>query len=220
MARPAGGYKIDDVRVPGVTTITGRFKDSGGLLHWAWEQGRDGKDFRETRDAAADAGTACHEMIECDWRGEPFDGATYKPEVLAKAEHAFLAYLEWKQQTKLTVLHAELTLLSKIHRFGGTLDAIMVNGKLRLGDYKTSNGVYADMLVQVAGGYSLLWRENYPDQPLDGMELIRFSKPKEPDDPISFSHHYWSAEIFPLCEREFLLFREAYDLDKRIGKLF
>lgn len=220
MGRPEGGYKTQDgQRVPGVTTITGRFKECGGLLHWAWQQGRDGKDFRETRDAAADAGTACHEMIECEWTGRPFDPQKYDESVLKKAEHAFLAYLEWKAQTKLTVLHSEMPLVSEQYRFGGTLDAIMINQRLRLGDYKTSNGVYADMLIQVAGGYALLWDEHFPDQPLDGMELIRFSKPQEPDDPISFSHHYWSAEIFPLAKRQFLLYREAYDADKRLAKL-
>ena len=35
---PIGGYKVDGVKVPGVTTILGRFKDSGGLLYWAFEQ--------------------------------------------------------------------------------------------------------------------------------------------------------------------------------------
>lgn len=218
MGRPSGGYTLDGKKIPGVTTITGRFKDSGGLIYWAWQQGKDGKDFRETRDKAADAGTIAHAMIEADWTDKPFDTTMLNPEAVLKAEHAYLAYVEWKQQTKLQIVHSELTLLSKVYQFGGTIDCVMVNGRLRLGDYKTSNGVYADMLIQVAGGYSLLWRENYPDQPLDGMELIRFSKPEKLDDPISFTHHYWSAELFPIAERQFLLFREAYDNDKRLKK--
>ena len=40
MAHPKGGYKLDGKRVPGTTTIIGRFKDSGGLLYWAFEQGK------------------------------------------------------------------------------------------------------------------------------------------------------------------------------------
>lgn len=218
MGRPTEGYKIDGKRIPGVTTITGRFKDSGGLIAWAWQQGRDGKDFRETRDTAATAGTAVHSMIECDWSGKPFDSTIYKPDVLEKAEHAYLAYLAWKEQTRLAIVHSELALISQKYEFGGTLDAIMVQGKLCLGDYKSSNGVYPDMLVQVAGGYAVLWDENYPDEPLDGMQLIRFSKPTEDDDPISFSQHYWSAELFPIAKRQFLLWRESYELDKRLKK--
>ncbi len=219
MGRPEGGYKIDGQRVPGVTTIAGRYKESGGLLAWAWQQGRDGKDFRESRDAAADAGTCCHTMIEADWHGKVLDRSTYKPEVLAKADHAFLAYLQWKEQTKLEIIKPELTLLSKKYLFGGTLDAILVQGKLCLGDWKTSGGIYSDMLIQVAGGYSLLYQENFPKEEINGVQIIRFAKPDHPDDPITFAHHYWSAEVIPLCQRQFILFREAYDYEKRIKKL-
>jgi hypothetical protein len=219
MGRPKAGYQLDGERVPGVTTISGRYKDPGGLLMWAWQQGRDGKDFRETRDAAADAGTCVHAMVESDWHQTAFDRSLYQPEALEKADHAYLGYIEWKLQTNLTIIKPELTLISRRHRFGGTLDAVMIGGKLSIGDYKSSNGVYADMLVQVAGGYSLLWAEHYPEQPLHGMQLIRFSKPKHPDDPISFHHHYWSAEIFPIAQPLFLHFREAYELEKRIKGL-
>jgi len=53
----------DGVRVPSVTTIIGRFKESGGLIHWAWALGMEGKDYRQVRDSAADAGSLAHSMI-------------------------------------------------------------------------------------------------------------------------------------------------------------
>lgn len=219
MGRPKDGYFIDGEKVPGVTTITGRYKDSGALIYWAWNQGKQGIDFRQTRDKAADAGTCAHAMIEADWHQTEFKRTDYEPSILEKADHAFLAYLEWKEQTNLKIIKPELTLLSKKHKFGGTLDAILVGKKLRLGDYKTSGGVYADMLIQVGGGYALLWEENYPDEKLDGIEILRFSKPNQPDDPISFHHHYYSAEILPILKQQFIRFREAYEADKRIKKL-
>ena len=219
MGRPKEGYFVDGKKVPGTTTVIGRFKESGALIYWAWEQGKDGKDFRETRDRAADSGTCCHDMIEADWHEKEFDRSIYKPETLEKADHAFLAYLEWKEQTKLKIIKPELTLVSKKYMFGGTLDAMMVGKKLRLGDWKTSNAIYSDMLIQVGGGYALLWKENFPDQPLDGIEIVRFSKPLEPNDPISFHHHFYSSEIITILKKQFLHFREAYDLDKRIKKL-
>lgn len=218
MGRPVGGYEIDGVKVPGVTTITGRFKDSGGLIYWAWDQGKQGKDFRETKDAAADAGKCLHDMVEADWHSKAIDRTKYKPEVLAKADHAYLAYLAWKESTRLEVIKPELTLLSRKYLFGGTLDAVMVQGTLNIGDWKSSNSIYPDMLVQVAGGYALLWEEAYPDEPLHGVQLIRFSKPEKPTDPINFSHHFWSAEIFPICKAQFLRFREAYDVDKDLKR--
>src|SRR5438445_10829915 len=112
MARPEGGYQIDGERVPGVTTILSRFKESGALIAWAWQQGRDGKDFRETRDKAADAGTLAHDLVEADIYGTTLDLSSYKPETITAAQGALNAYLEWKQQTKLEVAESELSLLS------------------------------------------------------------------------------------------------------------
>lgn len=219
MGRPTDGYRIDGERVPGVTTISGLIKPPGPLMHWAWECGMKGLDYRKVRDAAADSGTCVHAMIEEDWHGRAFDRSHYDPAILAKADHAFLAYLKWKEQTQLKVVKAELSLVSHKHRFGGTMDCLLVGGELSIGDYKSSNAVYEDMLIQVAGGYALLWEEHFPDEALTGMHLLRFSKPKEADDPISFAAHYWSAEIFPIAKKQFLTLREAYDVQKRLKGL-
>ena len=65
MAEPRPGYYLaDGSHVPSVTTIIGRFKESGGLIHWAWALGKEGKDYREVRDKAADAGTMAHDAVE------------------------------------------------------------------------------------------------------------------------------------------------------------
>lgn len=218
--RPAAGYKNSaGQKVPGCTTIVSRFKESGALLYWAWQVGLRGEDMNKAKEAAADAGSCAHEMIDCHLHDRVFKIGPWDAMTIAKAEHAFHAFLEWKEQNNLTLLAAELSLVSEKHQFGGTFDAIMAGGTLRILDYKTSNGIYQDYLIQVAGGYSLLWKEHMPDQPLHGMDLLRVSKPKEPTDPVSFHHHHWSAEIFPLAERQFLLFREAFDLDKRLKGL-
>ena len=217
MGRPIDGYRIDGERVPGVTTIINRFKPSGGLIHWAWQQGKDGKDYRETRDAAADAGTIAHDMVEADIYGAPFDRTKHHPELIEKAEGAFKAYQEWKQQTQLSIAEAELSLLSKAYRFGGTIDALFIRGALALGDWKTSAAIYADYLIQL-GAYALLWEENYPDRPITGgFHLLRFSKQENMDDPVAFSHHYWSN--LDLAKKQFILYREAFDIDKRLSKL-
>lgn len=218
--RPSGGYKnAAGKRVPGTTTITGRFKEAGGLIYWAWETGMQGIDLKDAREGAADAGTCAHEQIDAHLHGRVFDPGAWPAAVRAKADHAFLGYLEWQQQTGLSVVASEVSLVSEKHQFGGTFDAVVSSGSLVLLDYKTSGGIYGDMLIQIGGGYSLLWQEHHPDKPLAGMEILRVSKPDAPDDPVSFHHHHWSAEIFPICQRQFLLFREAYDLDKRIKGL-
>lgn len=218
--RPKGGYyNLAGKRVPGCTTIISRWKESGGLINWAYQCGLDGLDINKVRDDAADAGTCTHDMIDCHLHGRQFIVEGWPEEVLAKAEHAFLGYLEWAQQSNLKMVASEQSLVSEKHQYGGTFDCVLRSGSLRILDYKTSSGIYQDYLVQVAGGYSLLWEEHHPDQPLEGMDLLRISKPKAPDDPVSFEHRHWTAEIFPLAQRQFLLFRESYDLDKRLKGL-
>lgn len=218
--RPKEGYKTQAGEiVPGTTTIVGRFKDSGALIYWAWKCGKEGKDIRAEKDAAADAGSCCHEMIDCHLHNRTFRNADWDALAIGKAEHAFIAYLDWADQNLQKVIASEVSLVSERHRFGGTFDGILSKKGLFLLDYKTSNAIYADMLIQVAGGYSLLWKEHYPDKLLNGIQLLRVSKPKHPDDPVSFEHRQWSAEIFKLAEEQFLLYRRAYDLDKRMVDL-
>jgi hypothetical protein len=208
MARPPAYKLADGSRVPGVTTIINRFKDSGGLIHWAWEQGRDGKDFRETRDDAAEAGTLAHHMVE-EWinkREVPVIGNT---EVDVRAGQAFRAFLEWADQTQLQVTDTEVSLISENHRFGGTLDAMLVKGKRALGDWKSSNGIYPDYLVQIAA-YGILWEEHFPNKPIEGgFHLIRFDK------TYGDFHAHWWAEL-ETAKRAFLLMRELYDCDKEL----
>src|SRR5262245_13176160 len=107
------GYKLAfGERVPSVTTITGRFKDSGGLIFWAWQQGIDGKDFRETKEEAADVGAMTHDMIDAYIHGEPpkaYSGVTDEQRKLA--ERAFESFLEWSTQVGLQVLETEVPLV-------------------------------------------------------------------------------------------------------------
>lgn len=67
MPTPTKGYFLKSgERIPGTTTIIGRFKDSAGLIPWAWKRGRDFPDepLYGTRDKAAELGTIVHDMAE------------------------------------------------------------------------------------------------------------------------------------------------------------
>lgn len=210
-------------RVPGTTTIISRFKDAGGLIHWAWTEGAEGRDYRDTRDEAAGAGTLAHEMVERDIRGLPplkhpsreneTDDEWEKLLVKwVRANSSFDAYREWKEQTNLRPLLTELPLMSKRWLFGGTIDAVILNDKVALLDWKTSNGIYQDHIIQLGGGYAILWEENYPDKPIDGgFHMLRFSK-EEGD----FTHHAW--QNLELAKRQFMNFRESYEVDKLLKK--
>jgi hypothetical protein len=175
MARPAAGYRLADGRkVPGVTTITGHRVNPGGLMWWAWNEGREGRDYRETRDAAAGIGTTVHELAEALVRGEPLPTIT-EPLV----ELGFSAFRRWWEGQQFEVVATEESIVSETLAVGGTLDAVArsaATGKLSLIDYKCANDVYIEALIQVAT-YKAMWNEAHPEQPIDGaIELIRFSK--------------------------------------------
>lgn len=208
--RPKGGYYLPDgERVPSVTTILGRFKESGGLIHWAWNLGMQGIDYREARDQAADAGTVAHDAVEAHLHGRPFDWNAVPEEIRDRARTSFGAFLEWSEQTQLQVTHTEMPLVSEKYRFGGTIDGMLIRQKRSIGDWKTSNAVYPEYLVQLAA-YWHLWEENFPDDPiLGGAHLLRFDKTYG-----DFSHRWW-GELDRAWEA-FLHLRELYEIDKEL----
>lgn len=203
-----GYFLKDGTRVPSVTTILSRFKESGGLVHWAWQLGKEGKDYREVRDQAADAGTLAHAAVE-DWIHKKPVVFTGDPDVCKKAEKAFGAFLEWADQTQLEITHTEIPLVSEKYKFGGTFDAMLVRNRRAMGDWKTSNKVYGEYLAQVAA-YGILWEENFPDQPIDGgYHLLRFDK-----EYGDFHAHWWGE--LETGKRYFLNLREAYEDDREL----
>jgi len=129
-----------------------------------------------------------------------------------QALQGFQNALNWLQITNIEIIETEVSLVSEEYQFGGTLDAIMWwQGKLAIGDWKTSNSVYPDYLIQLAC-YKHLWEENNPnDKITGGFHLLRFAK-----ETADFAHHYY-AELDDAWE-QFKLFRKAYDIDKKLKK--
>lgn len=215
---PRGGYKLKNgQKVPGVTTIIGRFKDSGRLLYWACEQGKaiereEISALYDKRDEAADAGTLAHALVEAHINGQPLPTIP-DTEIGKKARQGFENYIRWAQDNKIQVIKQEEELVSEEFAFGGCPDAIGIDsrGNRALLDWKTSNGVYQDYIIQLAA-YRHLWEANHPDQIITGgFHLCRFSK-----EHADFAHHFWS-ELDEAWE-QFRLFRRAYDLDKLLKK--
>jgi hypothetical protein len=224
MPHPTGGYKVDGKKVPGTTTIISRFKDSGGLLYWAAEQGKaiergEINSLYDKRDEAGEAGTICHLILEeyitvfstIPTAIEAAEKFKVFPHVAEQALRGVQNYLNWEQSNKMKIVSAEEELISREYLFGGCLDCVFEhNGVYSLGDFKTSNSIYPDFLCQLAA-YKILWDESHPDMPIHGFHLLRFSK-----EHADFAHHYW--EELEDAREQFLLFRRAYDLDKILKK--
>jgi hypothetical protein len=214
-----GYYTQDGIKVPSVTTILGRFKESGALLRWAYNQGLQGVELYEKRDTAADVGTFVHQQIEAFLNtGEvgiaPPTGMT--PENVDKAASAFAAFRSWIEGSRLKVTSLERHFVSETHRFGGTPDAIAdePDGTRSLLDWKTAKAFYSDQLLQVMA-YRELWNEVHPDRPITGgIHIVRFGK-----DGGDFSHNYFPPTHRKLAAawRMFVVLREAYELDKVVA---
>lgn len=221
MPHPKGGYRLaNGERCPGVTTVIGRFKEARGLMYWAWDQGRNGFDFREVRDSAAEAGTVAHSLVEYHITGksdkeitELIEKDRIAPEILEKAKNAYDNYLNWERMTKLKVVETEMSLVSETYKYGGTYDGVAVvdvGGERSLADWKTG-GIYTEALIQCAA-YKNLWEEHNPDKPITGgVHIVSFSR-----EAGDFTHRYF--DDLSEAWRQFVLLREAYDIDKRLKK--
>ncbi len=216
MPTPSKGYKDKEgQKVPGTTTVIGRFKESGALIAWAYNRGKEGLELYESRDKAAELGTIVHESVEKYIRKEfiLYDKTKLSDEDLTQIRSAFEAFQEWFESNNFEIISQEEQLVSEVYKFGGTPDAVAKDskGRIVLLDWKTSNGVYQDFLYQL-GFYRILWNENHPDNPLTGgSHLCRFSK-----ENGDFAHYYFPN--LDEAERAAVLMVELYNIDKQLKK--
>lgn len=204
MGRPSVGYYTKSgERVPSVTEVLGKFKNADPLVGWAFKKGyasgqAAAKGLPAPRSAyaekeeAAQAGTIAHDMLEAHilQKTYEYDGKRPSTEVMARAVNGFTVGKEWLLDSALTVVNTEVTLVSEKYKFGGTRDALFkdVRDRYRIGDWKTSNAIYADYLIQVAA-YGLLIEE-CEGITIEGYDILRFSK-----EHADFEHkHFKSLE--------------------------
>ena len=219
------GYRSfwkDGKRLPSPSSVVSRFKDAGGLLYWANQQGLEGITLQEARESAATPGTIVHEMIECDIRDKEFDRDKWvgliareglnANEVWGKVDASIGAFKDWKEMTGLKPVASEISLVSDVHDFGGTMDAALVQKKLVLGDWKTGN-LYLDHLIQL-GGYVVLWEEKMPDKPLDGAMLLSINK-----EHGGFTHSHFRRDAMQVAVDQFLALLACYRRDKQLKKM-
>lgn len=226
MATPKAGYRLKNgEKIPSVTTILSRFKDSGGLIRWAYSKGREHENLsmrnlpapahlHDEVGEAANAGTIAHDMIEqyllegkrATVELLPESASDAPLHVITRAVNCFEQFLKWNEQTKIEIVTTEKALVSELHRYGGTWDGVGkdAQGKIVLIDWKTSNAVYGDYLFQLAA-YALLLEEVMPWYAPTGFHLLRVAK-----TTADFAHHYYGE--LENEKRGFLLMRELYDI--------
>ena len=142
------------------TGLAGYSKDA--LMAWAWREGKEGRDYKQTSQKAADTGTVAHNLIEAFLHGIEPDLSPFTSELIAEAQPCFAAFQEWSGKHELVIAEQEIKLVSAKHRFGGTFDALgTIDGIQTVFDWKSSKALYSSYVVQVAA-YFWLITENRP----------------------------------------------------------
>ncbi len=224
---PTAQYKLrDGTRVVGVTTPISRFKDSGALMRWAFKQGQSGATrLYDASEKAADIGTAAHGMVEAHINGgdpvEALVSYNLPGKDGEKAMNAFDQYLKWEHNSGLKILtkYQEISLVSEEYRFGGTPDAIGMDGNsLVCLDWKTSSGIFVDFAIQVSAyGYLISHGERLDNREklglgeVQGFHICRFAK-----DYPDFEHRYFGE--LNVAWEQFKLFLKAYEIDKELKR--
>jgi len=194
----------DGTQVPGASTIAKIGDDGSSLIHWAWDLGNRGIDYRKARDQAADIGTICHFLIECFLHGHEADLSDFSAADIEKANIAYANFRKWWDEEGLTIIEPEVQLVSEEYCFGGTIDAPSrdKDGRIVLLDWKTSKGIWPAHKFQLAA-YEKLWNENRPDMQVQRRGIVRIGK-ESPDD-------FEVAWLFS-AEPEWKVFKARLDL--------
>ena len=220
-------YYYGGKRIPSVTTIQGRFKNSGGLINWAYNTGIDhggmSTDERpnglyDTTKEALSIGTLAHRMVELYISNNDVSLAikelTPSETEEVSARLAFENFLNWWDSQGFEVIQQEFPMTCEL--YGGTPDAIAINKKGRyvILDWKTSKAIYGDYLVQCAA-YAHLWNQrlfiDQIDQTISTVHICRFSKTSADFEHRSFTNIEKEIDYF-------LQLAKLYQLDKEISK--
>jgi len=150
-------YKLQDgTAVPGVTTILGVL-NKPALVKWANNLGLQGIDSAKYVDEKAAIGTLAHQMIADYLRGKETDTSEYSKVQIDQAENAVLSFFEWEKSHHIEIVLVEEPMVSEQFHFGGTIDCLgTINGELWLIDFKTSKGIFPEMMIQAVAYRQLL----------------------------------------------------------------
>jgi hypothetical protein len=192
-------YRLrDGTRVPSVTTVLAEL-NKPALVSWANKLGLSGIKVNEYRDSLADVGTAVHELAKSHLAAREPKLPSLDESQLEMATRSFEKFLAWSDNHEINPLVVERPLVSELHRYGGTPDALcVIDGRVCIVDFKTGRAVYDDFGFQVAG-YEQLFSENgYPT--VQKAVIVRIGR----DEDEGFDVVEWGRSKLELYREVFL----------------
>lgn len=170
-------YRDERGPVPGTTTITGQLAKPA-LVHWAWNLGTRGIDYKKYTDDKADIGTLAHAMVLAHLVGTDPCLKDYSQAQIDQAENCLLSYYEWEKGREIEIIVAEEPMVSEAYRYGGTPDIVaMVDGVPTLIDLKTGKGIYDEYALQLAAYEQLV--EEAVGKTLDSRLILRIGRDED-----------------------------------------
>lgn len=208
----------DDFMVVGVTTVINKWGDKGGMVHAAWKLGMEGQNYRELWDRKRDIGTAIHAMVP-RWLASEAPDQCHEYEKLhavdqERAYRGLQSFQRWFEESKLDFLTCEQPFVSRMHKYGGTPDALLKSeaGEYVIADIKSGRYYPKETAAQL-GAYRTLLRENgYTESPIQRGVILRFDP-----DSNEFSHFERGPETIEKGWTLFHYLLEAYYADKEIS---
>jgi len=160
---------------------------------------------------AADLGSEAHKRIEWLIRQELQLEVGDEPPCRDEALWAVMAYEDWRKQVNMAPLLTEKVVYSKRYKYAGTMDLAAEIDTFPFGrvhaviDFKSSSGIYPEMLLQNAAYTHALIEMGEASAPVFGA-VVRL--PKKTDDPK------FQVRIIPSEDQKrlFRVFLAALDL--------
>lgn len=215
-------YLLDGNKVPSVTEILSSFKSVNALLKWSWLEGLAGRDYEVTRDQAAFIGSCMHDATEQDIHGFQWEPSNDRElAVQGKIDRALAEFRKWKATCGYEWIATELPMVSRRHRFAGTVDdvvRVISHEGLHLLDKKSSKRVYHDHIIQL-GAYSILWEENKMTPIESGSILQVMPGSDDGEKPPKVKETIFTQADLALASHAFLCMRQLYDMVNRLEEV-
>lgn len=132
--------------------------------------------YRRKAKEAADIGSIVHDYVDAFERGMEFDMKIIENHVdRVKIEKCLKKFRAWKAKNEDEMVASEEVVASWTYWFAGKFDRLAKrNGLVILSDFKTSNRIYPEMFIQMAG-YAIAIKE-WLGIDVNGIEIVRFGK--------------------------------------------
>lgn len=196
-------YVYNGKNVPRVTEILSLMNDDY-LLDWSNSLGFRRKNYREELEFYANIGTIVHDLCDKIMIDSNFeiDYSQYSRDISNQIYNCISGFKNWwnklNQTYKVEVIAIERPTVCEF--YGGTIDVILnINGKLYVGDFKTSNHIGYKYWCQLAAYINMLINEGYE---IGGCFILQLNKKK----PISMDY---VLDLTDDTNRDFI--SKAYD---------